>query len=386
MIREISKIIAKPITKAINKRLDWVRGVVGDETLTQLAGDEKVSVKDAGFPARITKIHQESGKTVTVTFELMEGYRFRFKSGQFVRVAVDLGGSVFRRCYSLSSPSERSIHTLTIKQHFQGRVSTYFNEHAKVGDLFYIDEPGGEFVLPKQSAYELRYGFIAAGSGIAPVWSLIQDLLGKSPDIDIHLVYVSPFASHTIFKKKLDSLAKKHPNFIISYVFTRKGGVKKSKSKRPSGSALVDKLQDPRQRELYVCGPSGVVSATLEAFNAVGVKEDDVKVELYTANSSVTDDAELKPRVISFVGAGLFSRPKHVRQRKVETILETAKHAGVVVDQKCTVGTCQTCKVKLVSGTVLMDEPNTLTLQDSEKGYILACVAYPCESVSIKIR
>jgi len=144
-------------------------------------------------------------------------------------------------------------------------------------------------------------------------------------------------------------------------------------------------MPDSLERELYLCGPSGVVSSVLEAYNGIGVNDEDVRVELYTGSSSATDDAELKPRVVSFVRSGFLSRPRHIRQRKVETILETAKKAGLVIEQKCTVGTCQTCKVKLTSGSVLMDEPNTLTLQDTERGYILACVAYPCESVEIKL-
>jgi len=147
MIREISKAITAPLIKAIKHRVDWLQGVVGEETLLKLAGDEKVSVKDAGFPARITKIRHENGQCVTVSFELMEGYRFRFKSGQFVRVVVDLGGGLYRRCYSLSTPAESDIHTLTVKQHFQGRVSSYFNGRAKVGDLFYIDEPAIHNIL-----------------------------------------------------------------------------------------------------------------------------------------------------------------------------------------------------------------------------------------------
>lgn len=384
MIREISKAIAAPLTKAIKQRIDWLQGVVGEDTLLQLAGDEKVSVKDAGFPARITKIRHENGQCVTVSFELMEGYRFRFKSGQFVRVVVDLGGGLYRRCYSLSSPAENDIHTLTIKQHFQGRVSSYFNGKAKTGDLFYIDEPAGEFVLPKIKPYEQRYGFIAAGSGIVPVWSLIQDVLGKAPEADIHLIYINQSSGNAIFKKNLDSLVKRSPNFTIDYIFTRKNGKKRDR-RHTSGQVLVRKIPMPLERELYICAPSGIVSSVLEAYDKVGVSDQDVRVELYTGASSVTDDADLKPRVVSFVRPGLFSRPRHIRQRKVETILETAKHAGVVIDQKCTVGTCQTCKIRLASGTVIMDEPNTLTLQDAEKGVILACVAYPCESVVVKL-
>ena len=70
---------------------------------------------------------------------------------------------------------------------------------------------------------------------------------------------------------------------------------------------------------------------------------------------------------------------------QVETLLETANRNNVKIASSCTMGTCKSCKVKVKRGSVVMDEPNMLSMQEAEDGYVLACVAYPCESVLVKL-
>lgn len=54
------------------------------------------------------------------------------------------------------------------------------------------------------------------------------------------------------------------------------------------------------------------------------------------------------------------------------TILETAEEAGVFIDNACRSGTCGSCRVKLVSGSVSMAVEDALTEDDKAEGYILA--------------
>jgi ferredoxin len=57
------------------------------------------------------------------------------------------------------------------------------------------------------------------------------------------------------------------------------------------------------------------------------------------------------------------------------TILDAADEAGVFIDNACRSGTCGSCRVKLLSGTVSMAVEDALTQQDKADGYILACQA-----------
>jgi p-cymene methyl-monooxygenase electron transfer component len=70
-----------------------------------------------------------------------------------------------------------------------------------------------------------------------------------------------------------------------------------------------------------------------------------------------------------------------------ETILERALLEGLAYPHDCTVGTCGTCRTKLLSGKVDAITPFSYTLsrEELEAGYILACQAIPKVDVEIAV-
>jgi len=60
-----------------------------------------------------------------------------------------------------------------------------------------------------------------------------------------------------------------------------------------------------------------------------------------------------------------------------ETLLDTARRAGVPIDTSCELGNCGTCIVELVSGRVHMANNNALTDADLDAGSVLACQGVP---------
>jgi p-cymene methyl-monooxygenase electron transfer component len=70
-----------------------------------------------------------------------------------------------------------------------------------------------------------------------------------------------------------------------------------------------------------------------------------------------------------------------------ETILEQALKKGVPYPHDCTVGTCGTCRTKLISGKVDAITPfgYTLSREELEGGYILACQAVPKTELVVEV-
>jgi glycine betaine catabolism B len=66
-----------------------------------------------------------------------------------------------------------------------------------------------------------------------------------------------------------------------------------------------------------------------------------------------------------------------------ESILELAEDNGIEIESECRAGICGTCKVKLVSGDVVMDVADGLGPGEKEEGWILACVSVPTTDVVI---
>ena len=66
-----------------------------------------------------------------------------------------------------------------------------------------------------------------------------------------------------------------------------------------------------------------------------------------------------------------------------KTVLEAAEDVGVNIDYSCRAGTCGTCKVKLLSGTVTMDVEDALEPADRAQNIILACQARSTGDVTV---
>jgi p-cymene methyl-monooxygenase electron transfer component len=70
-----------------------------------------------------------------------------------------------------------------------------------------------------------------------------------------------------------------------------------------------------------------------------------------------------------------------------ETLLERALKDGLAYPHDCTVGTCGTCRTKLISGKVDAITPFSYTLSKDElaAGYILACQAVPKSDLVVEV-
>ena len=70
-----------------------------------------------------------------------------------------------------------------------------------------------------------------------------------------------------------------------------------------------------------------------------------------------------------------------------ETLLETALKRGLAYPHDCTVGTCGTCRTRLLAGRVEAITPfgYTLSKDELDAGYILACQAIPKSDIEVEV-
>lgn len=66
-----------------------------------------------------------------------------------------------------------------------------------------------------------------------------------------------------------------------------------------------------------------------------------------------------------------------VRRMPGETLLESARRAGMAPPFSCEAGNCGTCMAKLTEGTAPMRINDALDDDEVEEGYVLTCQAVP---------
>jgi ferredoxin len=71
-------------------------------------------------------------------------------------------------------------------------------------------------------------------------------------------------------------------------------------------------------------------------------------------------------------------RRKHtIEYHPGDTVLETARRAGLRPPSSCEAGNCATCMAHLDAGTVRMLANNILPPEDVDEGWVLTCQSIP---------
>jgi len=169
---------------------------------------------------KITDKIVETPSTCSFRFEAIEG-EFKYQEGQFITLEIPIGKSIYKRSYSLSSCNSDDFTQFTVKRVQDGLVSNFLLDKVAIGSLFRIQPPQGYFVLPKETQY-YHYGFIAAGSGITPIFSMIKSLLETQPLCTIYLLYSVNSQEETIFFKEISALVNEYNGqFYLDIVLTK---------------------------------------------------------------------------------------------------------------------------------------------------------------------
>lgn len=83
---------------------------------------------------------------------------------------------------------------------------------------------------------------------------------------------------------------------------------------------------------------------------------------------------ELEERKVKII---LYGEEAEITVPAEETILNACIEENLDPPFSCQIGACSTCRAKLISGKVVMDDRDALTDEEIEEGYIITCQSYP---------
>lgn len=308
--------------------------------------------------ARVEKVWDETRDSRTITLRPGRNWRVH-RAGQHVRLGVPIGGMQYTRTYSISSSPDRDdgCITVTVKAIEGGRMSHYLVRTVEEGAYLPLGLPQGDFVLP--DATPVRPLFITAGSGITPVMSMLRTfvLRGNMPDV-VHIHY-APHAYDVIFGNELKELAASDPRYRHRPVYTRDLGHAGAKDRHFSGAQLEALCPDWRDRDIWGCGPQGLLDALEMHFRDTG-RARQLHIERFRAALATLPVGATGGRV-RFVKSG-----KEVDADGSTNLLRVAEDAGMNPQHGCRMGICHSCDAQLLSGCVrdlrtgaLLTDPGT---------------------------
>lgn len=236
-----------------------------------------LSTSVSRYEATIHRIVQESPSVVTLYFERPSG--FCYTAGQYITVFFDDTGVNEGKAYSLSSQPGDFDLCITVKKIglFSGRL-----HDMKAGDTLCISPAYGMFNAFRDAPLVA----LAAGVGIAPIYSIIRHDVFRGSDRPIRLVYTNTTDDEMVFKKELDQLAHSTNGFDVTYIVTRQDDSEYT-GPRMNGADIA---RDYPDRMVCICGAVDFVRDMRRQLVEAGIGEEAIMTEVFFETAGVVHE------------------------------------------------------------------------------------------------
>jgi ferredoxin-NADP reductase len=203
------------------------------------------------------------------------------KAGQHVDVRLTADdGYQAQRSYSIASPPQAGMVTLTVERLEDGEVSSYLAGDVRVGDKFELRGPiGGYFVWTSARGGPLF--LVAGGSGIVPLMAMLRERAAAKSDVPATLLYSSRTYEDTIYRSELETLAAQ--GVTVAHTLTRMQpqgwrGLSRRIDRAMLESTGFAVAEHPR---IFICGPTPMVEEAARDLRDLGHAPNLIKTERF---------------------------------------------------------------------------------------------------------
>ncbi len=285
-----------------------------------------------------------------------------YRAGAHLRVQVQARNGTAWNAYSLIDfePAAAPAHYLiAVRREDHGAGgSLWMHTQVRAGDTLRIAAPVNAFALDSAPEGCADAVLIAGGIGITPIASMATELASRGHRYALH--YTGRSIAQLTFVDALRTLAG---NALHLY-----GDDAGDAAQRFDLARLLASLT-PGQ-PLYVCGPQGLIDATIAQATARGWPRERIRSELFAAAAPKSGDAGFEVELRQS-GMTLSVAP-------AQSILDAMLDAGLDPLYDCKRGECGVCQVGVIEGEV---DHRDYCLSDAEKraGKVMhICVSRAC--------
>lgn len=225
----------------------------------------------------VRQVTHATPRTRVISLDLCDT-EFAFSAGQ--AVMLGLHDSQLRKPYSIASAPWELNKTGTLQVLAQIEDAGGLDPHLELaapGTRLDLEGPFGSFALPPDETIPIL--FVAGGTGIAPLRSMLIERLARPTRVPIALIYSARAPEEFAFRTELDALATAG-RITANFTVTRDGGTWTGRRGRIDETLLKDAL--PSMQSLcLICGPPQLVSDAGALLRTLGVSEDRILIEKY---------------------------------------------------------------------------------------------------------
>ena len=303
------------------------------------------------IPVRVAEIVEETATIKRFKLVPIENKPLPvFGGGAHITTIIQNGGKIIERNYSLIShpTNQRDSYEIAISLNPQSLGgSLYWHTQMQIGDELEISLPKNQFALSYQAKHHV---FFAAGIGITPFLTMIEDLQSEEKTFELH--YAAKSKELCAFYDVLTGLYPGQVHFYFS----------------EEGNKLIPDIMEEFTigTHVYFCGPNQMVTEFTAAARSYGYPEKGIHFEIFSPPVYEQMDAF---QVTLQESNQVFDVPEGV------TLLDTLLEHGVKARYSCKAGGCGSCEIEVLEGEV---EHRDMFYSDEErkdKQVILSCVS-----------
>ncbi len=334
---------------------------------------------------RVSKVDRLCGDAVAVTFDVPDelAEHFAFKAGQYLTLRQDVEGSEERRSYSICAPVGAAPR-IGVRRVEGGLFSAELVDSLKPGDTLEVLPPLGKFTPTLDRP--AHHCFVAAGSGITPVISIVGTVLAADAESQVTLLYGNRRTDTVMFAEDLADLKDRYrPRLQLVHVLSREPRDVDLFSGRLDAdrlATLLDTIVPTADIDhWWLCGPYGLVQDAETVLTARNVAADRIHHELFYVDEP--PPAPKRPDEVGVDGPTaevtvvLDGRQTTLTLPTDTPILDAAQRIRSDLPFACKGGVCGTCRAKVVSGTVHMRRNYALEPHELDAGFVLTCQSLP---------
>jgi predicted ferric reductase len=223
-------------------------------------------------PLTVERVVRENGDVTSVYFRPEFFWKFRYRAGQFM-IFRFLSREFWAEAhpFSLSDAPGKGCLRITCKKlgDFTARIP-----ELKAGTRVLAEGPFGIFTADR--ARREKVLLIAGGIGITPLRALAETFVGSGRPTS--LLYANRSEKDIVFRNELEALGTPG-EFKVHHVIDDKAW--EGERGRIDREKIVRLVPDYGERDIYVCGPPGMMKTLLRTLRELRVPGDRIHHEMF---------------------------------------------------------------------------------------------------------
>jgi len=261
--------------------------VFNDISIELLNYDEDLlarSIPVAEYSATVTSVGNLTHDIRRLELEIDRP--LKFWAGQYVDITLDSRG--ITRAFSMANPpSENTKLSFIIKMYPEGQFSSLLDGNLSAGDRLSLKGPYG--TCSRREGKTGAMVLVGGGSGMSPLWSIINDQLSSGENRKIYFFYGARTEEDLFYLDELAKLSAAHDSFIfvpaLSESVDNDGWDGETGFIHEVVSRHLQDINIELDTEAYTCGPPPMIDAVLPVFQLNGIDPDNIHFDKFTPST-----------------------------------------------------------------------------------------------------